>query len=175
MYQLINGGYLTFKNKKMKDNLTRGFPIRFNRDEFITPFDSIFDKFFNQSFPEISKEVGIDVFQSAAYPKCDFIGYDDRVEIIAEIPGLSKEQITIDVDGDQVSIKGTKNSQTSVKEGGTVLHRELKKSTFQRSFIADSNIFNLDKIEAKFSDGLLQLIIPKRETTEPTKRVIQIK
>ena len=158
----------------MKDNLPKGFfPARINRDEFITPFDTIFDKFFNQSFPELSKEVGIDVFQSSSYPKCDFVDYNDRVEIIAEIPGLSKEQITIDVDGDQVSIKGTK-SQTSVKEGGTVLHRELKKSTFQRSFIADSKIFNLDILRAKFSDGLLELVIPKKEKVVPTKRVVEI-
>ena len=61
-----------------------------------------------------------------------------------------------------------------MKEGGTVLHRELKKSTFQRSFMADSKIFNLDKISAKFSDGMLELVIPKREKVVPTKRIIEI-
>jgi len=158
----------------MKDNLTRGFPTRINRDEFLTPFDTIFDRFFNESFPQLSKEVGVNVFQSSSYPKCDFIDYDDRIEIIAEIPGLSKEQIAIDVDGDQVSIKGNKSQTSPMKEGGTVLHRELKKSTFQRSFMADSKIFNLDKISAKFSDGMLELVIPKREKVVPTKRIIEI-
>ena len=157
----------------MKPNLTMGFPTRINRDEFITPFDKLFDRVFSQSFPELSKEVGIDIFQTSAYPKCDIVNFDDRIEIIAEIPGLTKEQLSIDIDGDQITIKGNKTAQ-SEKEGGTYLRRELKKSSFQRTFTADSSIFKLNEIAAKFSDGMLELSIPKKEKTQPTKRTIQI-
>jgi HSP20 family protein len=155
-----------------KNNLPSVF-THFDRDEFITPFDKLIDKFFNQSFPQLSKEVGVDVFQSSAYPKCDIIDFEDRIEIIAEVPGLSKDQIQIDVDTDTISIKGEKNSNTE-KEGSTYLRRELKKSSFKRTFTADPNIFDLEKISAKFLDGILELNIPKFKISKTTKKTIEI-
>ena len=60
-----------------KNNLPSAF-THFDRDEFITPFDKLVDKLFNQSFPQLSKEVGVDVFQNSAYPKCDI----DRKSVV---------------------------------------------------------------------------------------------
>ena len=158
----------------MKNQIQKGFPMTpFHRDEFLAPFDTLFDRMLSNTFPELAKEVGVDVFQKGAYPKCDIINFDDRIEIVAEIPGLSKEQLSIDVDGDVITLKGEKGGQTEVT-GGEYLRRELKRSSFQRSFTADSTIFNLDKIKAKFSDGVLELIIPKREREQPKKRTISI-
>ena len=158
----------------MKAHIQKGFPIPQFRDEFFSPLDTLFDKVFSESFPELSKEIGINPFQQNAYPKCDIINFDDRIEIVAEVPGLTKEQITIDVDGDVITLKGEKSSKTQEKEGGTYLRREVKRSSFLRSFTADSKIFNLDKVKAKFEDGVLELHIPKRETEQPKKRTISI-
>lgn len=156
-----------------KTNLPSAYS-HFDRDEFIAPFDKLIDTFFNQSFPHLSKEVGLNVFQSAAYPKCDIVDYEDRIEIIAEVPGISREQIKIDVDNDIISIKGEK-TLNSEKEGGTYLRRELKKSSFKRTFTADPTIFDLDSVFAKFSDGILELIIPKLKKVEKqTKKTIEI-
>jgi HSP20 family protein len=129
---------------------------------------------FTNAFPELSKEVGIDVFQKSAYPKCDIINFDDRIEIVAEIPGLTKEQITIDIDGDVISLKGEKGAKIEEKEGGTYVRRELKRSSFYRSFTADSKVFNLDGIKAVFNDGILELTIPRKEKQTPSKRTISI-
>lgn len=148
--------------------------LYFDRDEFITPFDKLVDKFFNQSFPELSKEVGLDVFQNSAYPKCDIVDFDDRIEIVAEVPGLSKDQISIDVDDDIISIKGEKNKKVE-KEGGTYLRKELKKSSFKRTFTADPTIFDLEKVSAVFNDGVLELSVPKLKPQKKTKKEIKIK
>jgi HSP20 family protein len=145
----------------------------FDRDEFITPFDKLIDKFFNQSFPHLSKEVGVDAFQNSAYPKCDIVDFEDRIEIVAEVPGLSKEQINIDVDADVISIKGEKTSNIE-KDGGTYLRRELKKSSFKRTFTANPKVFDLEKVSAKFEDGILELTVPKFVTVKATKKTIQI-
>ena len=69
------------------NNLTRFL----DRDEFLTPFDKIFDKMMVQQFPEFTKEVGIDFFYAGSYPKVDAMEFSDRVVIEAEIPGLKKE------------------------------------------------------------------------------------
>ena len=148
--------------------------LYFDRDEFITPFDKLVDKFFNQSFPEVSKEVGLDVFQNSAYPKCDIVDFNDRIEIVAEVPGLSKDQISIDVDDDIISIKGEKNKKVE-KEGGTYLRKELKKSSFKRTFTADPTIFDLEKVSAVFNDGVLELSVPKLKPQKKTKKEIKIK
>jgi HSP20 family protein len=156
-----------------KHNLPGVFNTPFDRDEFITPFDKLIDKFFNQSFPHLSKEVGVDVFQNSAYPKCDIVDFEDRIEIIAEVPGLSKDQIQIDVDTDTISIKGEKNANIE-KEGSTYLRRELKKSSFKRTFTADPKIFDLEKVSAKFLDGILELHIPKFKIIKTTKKTVEI-
>lgn len=155
-----------------KQNLPSVF-THFDRDEFITPFDKLIDKFFNQSFPQLSKEVGVDVFQHSAYPKCDIVDFEDRIEIVAEVPGLSKEQIKIDVDSNIISIKGEKTSNVE-KEGGTYLRRELKKSSFKRTFTADPKVFDLDNVSAKFEDGILELVVPKLKPVKTTKKTIEI-
>ena len=157
----------------MKNNNSMSVFTHLDRDEFITPFDKLIDKFFNQSFPHLSKEVGMDVFQNSAYPKCDIVDYSDRIEIVAEIPGLGKDQIKIDIDDSVISVKGEKTASVE-KEGGTYLRRELKKSSFKRTFTADPSIFDLENISAKFTDGILELTVPKFKYTKSTKKTIEI-
>ena len=47
----------------MKQQIQRGFPNPAFRDEFFSPLDTLFDKVFSESFPELSKEIGINAFQ----------------------------------------------------------------------------------------------------------------
>ena len=60
----------------------------FNRDEFLTPFDKMFDQLVETQFPDMVKQVGVKPYQGSAYPKVNVYEYDDKVGIIAEIPGL---------------------------------------------------------------------------------------
>ena len=61
-------------------------PNHLNRDEFLTPFDKIFDQLMDQTFPSFSDEVGVS-FNQGAYPKVNVYEYDDRIGMVAEIPG----------------------------------------------------------------------------------------
>ena len=101
----------------MKNQIQRGFPTPNYRDEFFAPFDTLLDRVFAESFPEFSKEIGIQPFAQNAYPKCDIVDFSDRIEIIAEIPGLSKDQITIDVEDNIITLKGEKNSSLNAGLG----------------------------------------------------------
>jgi HSP20 family protein len=73
-----------------------------------------------------------------------------------------------------ITLKGEKANKANEKEGGTYLRREVKRSSFLRSFTADSKIFDLDNVKASFEDGVLELQIPKREPEQPKKRTIKI-
>ena len=57
-------------------------PLHFNRDEFLTPFDRMFDDIVSSQFPEFEKNFGIS-FQKGSFPKVDVADYDESIVIIA--------------------------------------------------------------------------------------------
>lgn len=143
----------------------------FDRDEFLTPFDTLFDKLMKQTFPDFTKEVGADFFHNGSYPKVDVIEYDDHVEIEAEIPGLKKEDLSIKIEKDVLVICGGRREQTDNKNGKYVV-RELKRSSFKRSFSIHESL-DKESIDAKFQDGLLKINIKKvtKDITNDYKEV----
>ena len=68
-------------------------PVHLNRDEFLTPFDRLFDNIVHTQFPSFEKDFGIS-FEKGAFPKVDVVDYDDCIVIVAEIPALSKKNIS---------------------------------------------------------------------------------
>ena len=148
-----------------------GFPI-IDREEFLTPFDKMFDQIVLRQFPEIEKQVGVKPFSGTAYPKVNVYEYDDRIGIIAEIPGLDKKDLKVDVEEGILHISGDKHGLFDDK-GAKVIRKELKHSSFKRSFELGEQL-NGDKIKASFKDGLLSIDIPKVEPTEPKKLSVKI-
>ena len=69
-----------------------------DRDDFLTPFDKMFDNLVETQFPDIVKQVGVKPYQGSAYPKVNVYEYDDKVGIVAEIPGLNKKQLNVEVE-----------------------------------------------------------------------------
>ena len=143
-----------------------------DRDEFLTPFDKIFDTMFEQQFPEVVEQVGVTPYQGAAYPKVNVYEYDDKVGIIAEIPGLEKKQINVEVEDGVLTISGDKHSVWDEAKA-KVLRRELKQSSFKRSFTL-GELLDGDNVKANFKDGILSVEIPKTEPVVPKKHSIKI-
>ncbi len=143
-----------------------------DRDEFLTPFDRMFDQIINTQFPEIEKQVGVKPFSGTAYPKVNVYEYDKKVGIIAEIPGLDKKDLKIEVEDGILIISGDKHGLFDDK-GAKVLRRELKGSSFKRQFELGEQL-NGDKIKASFKDGLLSVEIPKVEQVKPKKTSVKI-
>ena len=81
------------------------FPI-IDRDDFLTPFDKMFDQIVEASFPDVTKSIGVKPFQGTAYPKVNVYEYDDKVVVVAEIPGLDKKDVSIDIHDGVITIKG---------------------------------------------------------------------
>jgi HSP20 family protein len=149
----------------------KGIPI-IDRDNFLTPFDRLFDQMVSQQFPEIEKQVGVKPYQGTAYPKVNVYEYDDKVGIIAEIPGLDKKDLSIDVEEGVLTIAGNKHGLFDDK-GAKVIRKELKHSSFSRQFEL-GELLNGDKIKATFKDGLLSIDIPKVEPKKPKKTAVKI-
>ena len=147
------------------------FPV-IDRDSFLTPFDKMFDQIVESSFPDVTKSVGVKPFQGTAYPKVNVYEYDDKVGIIAEIPGLDKKDLKIEVEDGILIISGDKHGLFD-DEGAKVLRRELKGSSFKRQFELGEQLDG-EKVKASFKDGLLSVDIPKVEPTKPKKLSVKI-
>ena len=142
------------------------------RDEFLTPFDRMFDQIINTQFPEIEKQVGVKPYQGTAYPKVNVYEYDDKVVVIAEIPGLDKKDLSIEVEEGVLTIAGNKHGLFD-DTGAKVIRRELKQSSFKRQFEL-GELLDGDKVKASFKDGLLSIDIPKVEPVKPKKKSVKI-
>ena len=147
-------------------------PSHLNRDEFLTPFDAIFDQLMNKQFPAFQDEVGVS-FNKGAYPKVNVYEYDDTIGIIAEIPGLDKKNVTVDVEEDILTISGDKHPDGFDTRGGKCITRELKQSSFKRSFNLGEHLDG-DNVEASFKDGMLSISVPKVEPEKPKKKFVKI-
>jgi HSP20 family protein len=143
-----------------------------DRDDFLTPFDKMFDQMVESQFPEMTKSVGVKPYAGSAYPKVNVYEYEDKIGIVAEIPGLNKKQLNVDVEEGVLTISGDKHSALD-DEGAKVLRRELKQSSFKRSFEL-GELLDGENVSANFKDGILSVSIPKVEPEKPKKHAVKI-
>lgn len=98
-------------------------------------------------------------------------GQGDSYLIHADLPGVKKEDIHVVVDGNQVSISAEVKQEKETKEGERVLRSERYFGKVSRSFQLGQEIDD-GKAVAKFTDGVLELTLPKR--TETTSKRLSI-
>ena len=135
-------------------NLTRWDPFgdvtRFGL--FDQPFDNLVRRFF-RSIPvrdETAMTISVDVNES-----------EKAYTVKAEIPGVSKDDISVAIDGNQVSISAEVKKEKEEKEGEKVLHSERYYGSVYRSFTLPMDV-DQSKSEAKYANGVLELTLPKK-------------
>ncbi|MCX2738540.1 Hsp20/alpha crystallin family protein [Pontibacter anaerobius] len=126
-------------------------------------FSSMLDRFFNESVNSRSF--------SGFTPHVDACETERGYEIEAALPGVKKEDISIDFQESKLTITGERKLEK--KEEGRRYHMlETQYGSFTRSFYLPDNV-NPDKITAEFNDGILLVNIPKDEQ-KTMKRQINI-
>lgn len=137
----------------------KSYPVLLSqRDNFVDSFDKVFDKLMQAHFPTLQQEFGVDFISKSAYPRVDVVDYPDKLVITAEVAGLSKDEVDITYKEGVLTIAGSKREEA--KQEGTVLWKELKHSSFKRAFQLADNLLG-DKAKAKFTNGILDITIPK--------------
>ena len=97
--------------------IRRRVPARtLSKKEFLTPFDRLFDDMLTDMFPAFHRQYGEDFFSKGSYPKVNVINHDNCVTIEAAIPGLTKEDIQVEVTDGVLSIVGTSNQNEQIKD-----------------------------------------------------------
>jgi HSP20 family protein len=97
-------------------------------------------------------------------PKVDLIDRDDEVFIKAELPGIDKKDIEVSMTGNTITIKGSSKKEEK-EEKGDYYRCEISQGSFSRSMSLPAEV-NIDKSQAKFKDGVLELTLPKTESTK---------
>lgn len=93
---------------------------------------------------------------------------ENGYEIKADIPGVKKEDITVSIDGNMISIGAEVKKETTEKKGEKVLHEERYYGKMSRSFTLPSEV-DQSKSEAKYTDGVLEMKLVKRPGSESRK------
>lgn len=98
-------------------------------------------------------------------PIADIDEGDDHYMLSLEIPGMKKDDLRIEMLGNQVVISGERKTEEQRKEKGR-LYSERRFGRFQRSFALPAHV-DADKIEAQYQDGVLKVYVPKSEAAKP--------
>ena len=107
--------------------------------------------------------------ETARRLKIDVAEKDGEYRVLAEFPGVKKEDIQVDIEGDVASISAESRAEKDVKEGERIIHSERYFGKVSRSFRLGQEV-DQSKASAKYSDGVLELVLPKKAAAS-TKRV----
>lgn len=104
-------------------------------------------------------------------PSANVMETEKEYQIELAVPGLQKKDFKIEMENDVLTISAEKEEEKNEKENGYT-RREYAYNSFSRSFTMPEN-FKLDKIDAKYVDGILKITVPKKEVTpmKPKKEI----
>ncbi|RTR05952.1 Hsp20/alpha crystallin family protein [Halomonas nitroreducens] len=105
------------------------------------------------------------------FPKVDIIDRDAEVCIRAELPGIERKDLDISVTDDSVTIKG-ESKQERKEETGEYFRSEISQKSYSRTLSLPCAI-DADRAEASFTNGLLELTLPKQK--QANRRKVEVK
>jgi Molecular chaperone (small heat shock protein) len=141
-----------------------------NLQRYSDPFGDVFDDLFRGFF--VRPVVG-EGAPAAQRLKVEVTEEDNRYKVLAEIPGVKKEDIQVTIDGDQVSISAeVKQEKETSENGGRVLHSERYYGKLSRTFRLEHEV-DQSAAQAKYNDGVLELALPKKATENAKQIAIQ--
>jgi HSP20 family protein len=144
---------------KLSDNLYPSFPSFLNR-------------FFEGDLMDWSRSNFADT--NTTLPAVNIRENTDEFIIEMAAPGMKKEQINVDYENGRLTISSEKKEEKEDHSKETYTRREFSYMSFQRSFSIPENLVDGEKIKASYHEGILHVILPKREEIKP-KPARQIK
>jgi len=135
-----------------------------------SPFDEAFDDLFKGFFV---RPVAFDEkTQPQVSIRMDVTESDKAYQVHAEIPGVKKEDIHVTIEGNQVAISAETKTKREQKEGEKVLRSERSYGRAYRAFTLAQDVDEA-AAEAKYTDGVLELTLPKKAATSVKRLAVQ--
>lgn len=108
--------------------------------------------------------------QHAAVPTVDIFEDAGGITLLADMPGVSRDNLDVRMDGDSLAIEGKVN--LTLPEGMRALWAEVNVPRFRRTFTLSREL-DASRIEANLKDGVLSLRIPKQAHAQPRRITVQ--
>jgi len=132
------------------------------------PFGNLVDELLNE-FPAFGKGWNGESFN---FPPVNINETPDAYHIELSVPGRTKEDFKVNVENGLLTISYEKKEESKSEEHKTV-RREFSYRSFKRSFSIDEHV-DAEAIQAKYENGLLKLLLPKKEQAKQSSRQINI-
>ncbi len=107
-----------------------------------------------------------------SYPRVDIVEEKDVYKISADMPGLDKKDIAIEIKDRVLSISGEKKEEKTERDKNMFYHMERRFGSFRREFALPEHV-DSEHVEAKYANGVLELTLRKTEAAKP--RSIDVK
>ena len=108
--------------------------------------------------------------EAAILPPVDIWEDKDGITLCADMPGVSKDSLSLRIDGNNLIVEG--QLQLALAENAQALYADVRSSLYRRSFSLSGEL-ETGKIEANLKDGVLTVRIPKRAELRPRKIEVQ--
>ena len=132
----------------------------------------LFDDFFNKDIYNFGLSNFSDT--NTTIPLVNIKETAESYEVEVAAPGMSKKDFKIELDGNMLTISSQKNAETENKDE-KFFRKEFSYQSFFRSFNLQKDVVDVDKIKATYTDGVLQLLVPKKEEAkQKPARLIQV-
>lgn len=131
--------------------------------------DRMFDSFIHRGWLHPFRDLwpGLSSLEEAVelrMPRIDVLDRDEELVVRAEVPGVRREDLAIELAGDLLTLRGEQRHEKKVEEGQTV-RREIGCGTFTRSLTLPSGL-DTEHVKAELKDGILEVHLPRLAKTE---------
>ncbi len=135
------------------------------------PLPLLFDDFFNKDFFNWGNQNYSAT--NTTVPSVNIRETGDYYEVEVAAPGMAREDFAVELDGNTLSIRSEKNNRRESHEEDRYVLKEYNFQSFHRTFNLQKDVVDTEKIQAKYADGILQLLIPKKEEAKqkPPRRI----
>jgi HSP20 family protein len=134
------------------------------RNEFF-PGLNLFDDFFSKEL--WNGGLNNNSTTNTTIPLVNIKETNESYEVEMAAPGMSKNDFKVELDGNVLTITSEKQNENEAKDGERYSRLEFSYQSFQRSFQLPKEVVDADKIEAKYENGVLRLVVPKKEEAKP--------
>jgi HSP20 family protein len=140
---------------------------------FLNPLPMLFDDFFNRDLFDWNNSNFSDT--NTTIPAVNIKETAENYEVEVAAPGMTKEDFKVELDGNMLTISSEKTTENEQSGNDRYSRKEFSYQSFQRSFSLQKHVVDIDKIQARYENGLLHLLIPKKEEAkQKPPRLIQI-
>lgn len=146
-------------------------PLMLRRDVLPTLFDEFFNDVFQRTAVPATRAVGADS-RTVLRPRMDVIDRGDRFELLFDLPGVTKQEIQVSIEGARVSLSAQSKTTREFKDGERLLHAERATACYARSVELPAEVTE-EGASASFDNGVLRLDLPKRAALVSKRLTIQ--